>query len=236
MSIIESVLPDWEQWQVPIRHGALVTIQISIGAFVVGMLIGIVAALAKLSGGPLAKRIANLYTTICRAIPELLLILLLYYAGTDALNGLLAAMGISSIEIDGYLAAIIVLGIVQGAYSSEILRAAILAVPAGQLEAATAIGFSRTTIFYRILLPAMAPVALPGIANLWISLIKDSALISVVGFGELMQAGKQAAGATKSYMAYYLAIGAVYLCMTLVSTQVFRLFERRTSRWRPSTV
>lgn len=110
------------------------TLQISAGAFVLGLGIGLLVAMIKLKGPRWMVRLANLYTTLYRAVPELLLILLLYYAGTDLLNMAMAAMGRDSVTVNGFIAAVLVLGIVQGAYSAEIIRGAIQAIPVGQLK------------------------------------------------------------------------------------------------------
>lgn len=220
-------------WLDALAHGALVTLQISAGAFVLGLSIGLVVALIKLRGPHWLVRLANLYTTLYRAVPELLLILLLYYAGTDLLNMLMAAIGRPSITVNGFAAAVLVLGIVQGAYSAEILRGAILAIPHGQVEAARAFGIERWLLLRRMILPSMLPFALAGLSNLWLVLVKDSALISIVGYSELLSVGKQAAGSTKHYLVFYLAVAAFYFIITLLSNGAWRLLERRINRWLP---
>ncbi len=125
------------------------------------------------------------------------------------------------------------LGIVQGAYQTEVFRGAILAIPRGQIEAARAFGMPPLLRLRRIVIPTMLPNALPGLANLWLILIKDTALISVVGFTELLYTAKQAAGSTRHYFLFYCAVGAIYLAMTLGSNVLFRLAERRLRRGIP---
>lgn len=220
-------------WLVALLQGAVITLQISAGAFLLGLGIGLVVALIKLKGSPWMVAMANCYTTLYRAVPELLLILLLYYAGTDLLNALLKSFDQSSVQINGFIAAIVVLGIVQGAYSAEIIRGAILAIPFGQIEAARSFGVERLLLLRRIVLPSMLPYALAGLSNLWLILIKDSALISVVGYSELLSVGKQAAGSTKHYLVFYLAVAGCYFVMTLLSNLVFQLIERHSNRWMP---
>src|SRR6185436_16715034 len=127
-------------WGDDLLRGAAITIEISVGAFATGLVIGGIAALAKLRGPRWAAAIAGAYTSICRAVPEILLIILLFFAGQTALNALLTALGFGDVGISGFAAATVVLGLVQGAYASEILRGAILAVPGGQIEAARAYG------------------------------------------------------------------------------------------------
>lgn len=225
---------DPEGWGVTLLQGALVTLEISIGAFVVGIVLGLAAALAKLSGIRALERIAQLYSTVCRAVPELLLILLLYYAGTDAINLLMTAVGIGPVNINGFAAAVSVLGIVQGAYAAEIIRGAIQAIPYGQIEAGKVFGARPALVLRRVILPAMAPYGLAGFANLWLILVKDSALISVVGYNELLYAAKQAASSTREYMHYYLMVALVYFIITTLSGLLFRQIERRFGRWMPN--
>ncbi|MDS0858903.1 ABC transporter permease subunit [Burkholderia pseudomultivorans] len=226
---------DPDGWGVALLQGAGVTLEISLGAFVVGIALGLLGAAAKLSGVRVLERIAQGYTTLCRAVPELLLILLLYYAGTDAINLVMTAIGIGPVAVNGFAAAVIVLGIVQGAYAAEIIRGAILAIPFGQIEAGRAFGASPGLVFRRVTLPAMAPYALAGFANLWLILVKDSALISVVGYNELLYTAKQAAGSTREYMRYYLMVAIVYFAITSLSGMLFREIERRFGRWMPAS-
>ncbi len=168
-----------------------------------------------------------------RAVPELVLILLLYYAGTDGVNQLLALVGYGPIDISGLAAGIFVIGVVQGAYSTEVLRGAIKAVPAGQIEAARAYGMAPVKMLRRVTLPAMLPYAIPGLANLWLIATKDTALLAVVGFSELTLVTRQAAGTTKHYMLFFLAAGVLYLMLTLVSNAIIALIERRARRGFP---
>src|SRR3989344_1757756 len=184
-------------WGAALLRGLWMTLQISAGAFVLGLAIGLVVACLKLGGPRPIAALARGYTTLFRAVPELLLILLLYYVGSMLLNALMATLGYDAVNVSGPLAAIVVLGLVQGAYASEIFRAAIQAIPFGQIEAAKAFGLHGFALFRRVTLPIMAPYAMAGMANLWINLIKDSALISVVGTNELLYTDRQAAGSTR---------------------------------------
>lgn len=211
-------------------YGALSTLAIALLAYALGLLIGTTGALGKLHGSPLTRNILTGYTTLVRAVPELVLILILYYAGSAALNAFLEALGYRSFAINGFVAAVFVLGFVQGAYSTEVLRGAIQAIPIGQLEAARAYGMSPWLEFRRVTVPAMLPFALPGLANLWLIVTKDTALIAVVGYGELALSTRQAAGNTKMYLTFFLVAGAIYLSITLVSQQVFAWLERRVRR------
>ncbi|CAN7714721.1 ABC transporter permease subunit [Phyllobacterium sp. LjRoot231] len=212
-------------WGGVLVTGALATLYISFGAYLFGIVLGLFGALGKLSGFPPLKHALDAYTTIVRAVPELILIVSLYYAGTDGLNRILASADLGPVEVNGLVAAIAVLGFVQGAYMTEVLRGAILAIPVGQLEAAKAFGMRPGLRFNRIVLPALIPNALPGFANLWMSVIKDSALIAVVGYQELALAARVAASNTKQYMVFFLAAAVLYLVITIVSNLLFSALE-----------
>ncbi|NKN39110.1 ABC transporter permease subunit [Agrobacterium sp. a22-2] len=217
-------------WGGVLLVGFLHSLQLAFGGYILGILIGVGGAFGKLYGGPILKDLLEVYTTVIRAVPELVLILLLYYAGTDALNALLSFMNMPLVDISGLVAGIFVIGVVQGAYSTEVLRGAIKAVPSGQIEAARAFGMSPLKVMRRVTLPAMLPYAIPGLSNLWLIATKDTALLAVVGFSELTLVTRQAAGSTKAYMLFFLAAGALYLLLTLVSNVVIGIIERRSRR------
>ncbi len=217
-------------WGGNLVRGAIASLQSALGAFGLGLAIGTFGALGKLHGGPVARDLLAVYTTVVRAVPELILILLIYYAGTDLLNRALALAGQRPVEIPGVIAGIVVLGVVQGAYATEVLRGAIQAVPRGQIEAARAFGMAPVAAFRRVTVPLMLPMALPGLANLWLIATKDTALLAVVGFAELTLETRQAAGSTRAYFTFFLAAGAIYLAMTLVSGRVFGWLEARARR------
>ncbi len=196
-------------------------------------MIGTAGAWGKLYGGPVVRDLLEVYTTVVRAVPELVLILLLYYAGTDLVNRTLEAFGYPPVDISGLVAGIAVLGVVQGAYSTEVIRGAIRAIPQGQIEAARAYGMAPGLLLRRITLPAMLPYAIPGLANLWLIATKDTALLAVVGFNELTLATRQAAGATKAYFTFFVAAGALYLLLTLFSNVIIARVERWARRGMP---
>jgi polar amino acid transport system permease protein len=222
-------------WAGPILSGALTTVQIAVLAYAIGLLLGLLGAGAKLSPWAPLRSLATAYSTLIRAVPELLLIILLYYAGAQVLDALLTQVGMAgTVQITGFATAVGVLAFVQGAYMTEVFRGAILAIPRGQLEAADAFGFSRWTRFYRIVLPGMLPNALPGMSNLWLILIKDTALISVIGFNELFFTIQQAAASSRAYFLFYAAAGVIYLLMTLSSTALFARLERHVRRGQPT--
>lgn len=226
--------PNPPGWGGNLLRGLANSLQIAVGAFGMGLLIGTVGAYGKLYGGPLVRDIAAIYTTIVRAMPELVLILLLYYAGTDMINRVLESLGYQRVDISGLVAGIVVLGFVQGAYATEVLRGAIKAIPQGEIEAARAYGMSPTLMMRRITLPAMLPHALPGLANLWLISTKDTALLAVVGFSELTLVTRQAAGTTKAYFLFFIAAGILYLAITLFSNVILAKVEQWARRGMPS--
>jgi polar amino acid transport system permease protein len=220
-------------WGRNLFHGALSTVQISALAYLTGLTIGLLGAAGKLSGGKVIRKFLDGYTTVVRSVPELLLIVILFYTGTQGINSLSEALGFGRVSINGFVAAVAVLGIVQGAYSTEVLRGAILAIPTGQIEAAKAYGMPPLLMFRRITLPAMLPYALPGLSNLWLNATKESALISVVGYLELTKITQQAAGQTKTYFLFYSVSAGIYLVISLISLYGFGLLEARMRRGQP---
>lgn len=218
-------------WGDELAWGAWLTIQISISSYLVGMVLGLLGAGAKLSKSRVARWIADIYTTIVRAVPELLLIILIYYTGTSALKQLLFTIGLGEgIDVSPFGAAVAALGFIVGAYMTEVFRGAILAVPKGQMEAARAYGMPATLRFHRILFPQLMRYALPGLNNLWLVMIKDSSLISVVGYYELLFAGKQAAASTREYMFFYAVAALCFLVLTIISMIGSQQLERRSTR------
>jgi polar amino acid transport system permease protein len=217
-------------WGATLLWGLWNSVLIAGGAFALGLGIGIAGAYGKIYGGPVTKDLLAVYTTVVRAVPELILILILYFAVTDAVNQLLVAMGQEKVQISGVAAGVLVLGVVQGAYATEVLRGAILSVPAGQIEAARAMGMPPGLLARRVTLPLMLSLALPGLANLWLIATKDTALLAVVGFAELTQATRQAASTTKAFFTFYAAAGVLYLIVSLLSALIFARLEKRARR------
>jgi polar amino acid transport system permease protein len=220
-------------WKGNLLTGALSTLEISFLAYVFGLLLGLGGAMGKIAGGKYLKWILEVYTTLVRSLPELLLIVMLYYLGTDTLNRVMASLGFEAMRINGFAAAVVVLGFVMGAYATEVLRGAIQSIPVGQIEAAKAYGMSPFLRFRRIILPAMLPYAIPGMSNLWLNITKDSALVAVVGYSELTLQTKQAAGSTKAYFTFFVAAALIYLIISLASLRLFGTLETYVRRGQP---
>ena len=217
-------------WGGVLLDGLSVSLQLAGAGYVIGLLIGLCGAHLKLSRNLVIRDIMSLYTTLVRAIPELVLILLTYFALPHFVNQILASLGYGKIEINGFLAGVLVIAFVQGAYATEVFRGALQSIPRGHIEAAHSFGMHPFRIFYRISLPEMLPAALPGLSNLWLIATKDTALLAVVGFTELSLAARQAGGATKHPFLFLLSAGALYLIVTLISTFVFKRVEQSVTK------
>ena len=219
-------------WGDEFAYGLALTVQISLAGYAIGLALGLLGAFAKLSGKPWIRFVGDSYTTTIRALPELLLILLIYYAGTSALEKLhvYAELASEDLQISPFVAAITSLGLIYGAYLTDVLRGGIQAIPRGQIEAARAIGMHAPLRFRRIVFPQMIRYAIPGMGNQWLNITKDSSLVSVIGAYELLSAGRSAATSTKEYIFYYSVTGLVFLFLTIVSMVVFVSIERRANR------
>ena len=202
------------------------TARATLGAVVLGLL----GASAKLSGRPVLVGLATVYTTVIRGIPELVLMLLVFYGGTIGINNLLEALGSEeSIDINPFLAGVLTIGFIYGAYMTETFRGAILAIPKGQMEAAWAFGMSRRQTFLRITAPQMVRYALPGFTNNWLVLIKATALVSLIGLQEMTYLAKQASAATRSPFEFFLFTAALFLVYTSISLWALRKLNERYS-------
>lgn len=221
------------EWGPNFLRGTIATLQIALGGYFFGIAIGIAGAMGKVYGGKILKLFLDIYTTLIRAVPELVLILLIYYAGTSLLNTILDSLGFETVDISGVAAGIFVIGIVQGAYQTEVIRGALLAIPKNETDAGIAFGMSKVKVFRRILLPAMLPLALPGMANLWMICTKETALLAVVGFEELALVTKQAAGKTRLFLEAFTVAIFIYLAITLISNQIFKGLEKYTTQGHP---
>ncbi len=209
-----------------IAIGAATTLQVAIASLALGTVVGLMGALAKRSGTPGLIQLASAYTTAMRGVPELLVILILYFGGTVALTALFG----SYVEVNAFIAGVIALTLVFGAYATEVFRAAIDAVPPGQIEAAKSLGLHRLAIWRLIILPQMWRYALPGLGNLWLTLLKDTALISAVGLEDLMRKSTVAAGANHDPLKFYGIAALIYLSFTSVSLVAIASLERRANR------
>ena len=211
-------------------HGAALTLAVALGSLMLALVLGLAGATAKLSASTFWRRAATVYTTVIRGVPDLVLMMLIFYGGQIAVNAALGALGFDSVDIDPFVAGVATLGFIFGAYFTETFRGAIVAVPKGQLEAARAFGMSPWLAFRRIVAPQMLRFAIPSFTNNWLVLIKSTALVSLIGLNDMLQKAQQAAGATRQPFTFYLAVGALYLALTTASVLALRALEARVSR------
>jgi His/Glu/Gln/Arg/opine family amino acid ABC transporter permease subunit len=216
-------------WQLAV--GTWMTVRVAAASLLPELAIGLAVAGAALSRFRPLRLAADAYSTVIRGVPELLVLLLLYFGGTVLLSRLWSYVEPDAYaEVDAFTAGVVALSMVYGAYAGEVFRGAILAVPKGQVEAARAIGMGPRLVFRRILLPQVWRFALPGLGNLWLVLLKDTSLVSVVGLDELMRKAYVAAGSTRQPFTYYSAAACIYLALTIVSMAAIARLESRAAR------
>lgn len=217
-------------WGASLIAGAFMTLAVSLAAYAIGLVLGGLGAWGKVAGRPAIRRAVDVYTTVFRGIPELLVIYLIYFGGSQALTSLGHLVGQSGfIGLNGFLAGALAVGVIGGAYLTEAIRGEFLAIPRGEIEAGRAVGMGHAMLFRRVLAPRTLRFALPTMGNVWQQVLKDSALISVTGLGELMRAVNIAGNSTR--LPFDFAIGgmALYLVLTGLSNGVFRGVERSVS-------
>jgi His/Glu/Gln/Arg/opine family amino acid ABC transporter permease subunit len=213
----------WMLWE-----GLRLTILVGFCALLLALLLGLLGALAKLSKAPVLRRLAGAYTTIVRGVPELVLILLVYYGVPTLIQDVAARFGYDIIiDFNAFLAGFLTIGFIYGAFATEVFRGAFLAVPPGQIEAAHAFGMSPWQTLRRVTLPQVWRFALPGLGNVWLVLIKATALISAIQLPELMRSADIGARNTKLPFTFFLVASFMYLGITILSM----LLQGRAERW-----
>ncbi|MDL2398107.1 ABC transporter permease [Rhizobium mayense] len=221
-------------WGLALLLATGVTFAVALSGFALGAVFGIVGATAKLSRRRWARLSADVYTTVLRGLPDLLIIYLFYFGGSVLLTSIARFFGSSQfLGLPAFLTGTLALGIVAGAYQTEVLRGAYLAVSAGQAEAAKSLGLSRWHTFRIVLAPQILRYALPGLGNIWQLVLKDSALISVTGLVELIRQAQIGAGSTREPFLFYIVAAGLYLVITSASSGAFRLAETRSYRGVP---
>ncbi|KJK09424.1 MULTISPECIES: ABC transporter permease [Pseudomonas] len=197
--------------------GTLMTVKLALSALCVGLLLGLLGALAKTSPFKPLQWIGGTYSTLVRGVPELLWVLFIYFSFATMMD-------------KPFVAGVIALGLCFGAYATEVFRGAILAIPKGHREAGLALGLSKTRIFSKLILPQMWRMALPGLGNLFMILMKDTALVSVIGLEEIMRQAQNGVTNTKLPFTFYMAAACIYLCLTIVAMTVMHFLEKRAAR------
>jgi octopine/nopaline transport system permease protein len=213
-------------WGASLLRGAVMTLAVSIAAYLVGLVLGALGAWGKVDGSRQVRRLVDFYTTVFRGVPELLIIYLVYFGGSEALTSAGHLLGSSGfIGLNGFMAGTVAVGIIAGAYLTEALRGGFLAIPRGEIDAARAVGMGWFLMLRRVLGPRTLRFALPSMGNIWQQVLKDSALISVTGLSELMRAVNIAGGSTRLPFDFAIAGFALYLVLTTVSGGVLRGVE-----------
>jgi arginine/ornithine transport system permease protein len=212
-----------------ILGGLQSTLLVASTSLAIACVFGGVGAAAKLSGRRGVQTVANAYTTLIRGVPELVLMLLVFYGGQIAVNNLADRLGFGYIDINPFLAGTMTLGFIFGAFLTETFRGAVLAIPRGQIEAAQAFGLDGRQTLARITLPQMIRHAIPGFTNNWLVMLKASALVSIIGLDDMVHRANLAASATRQPFTFYATIALLYLALTTVSILALGALERRYS-------
>jgi His/Glu/Gln/Arg/opine family amino acid ABC transporter permease subunit len=219
----------WE-YRYLLLSGTVVTVQLAVGSLILSVALGLAGAAAKLAHNPISNRFASAYTTLVRGVPDLVLMMLLFYGGQQIVNELGTVTGWwDYLEIDQFIAGIGSIGFVFGAYMTETFRGAILAIPRGQIEAGISCGMTNLTIFRRITWPQMVRHALPGFTNNWLVLIKATALVSVIGLHDLVWNASTAGRSVREPFTFMFAVLLIYLALTAISDIGLRWLDRRYS-------
>lgn len=218
-------------WGAALLKAALTTFALSVAGFLSGAALGALAAFARLSGDRLARGAAFAYSALFRGVPDLLTIYLLYFGGSVGLTvvgGWFGARGF--IGLPAFATGVVALAVISGAYQAEVYRGAFLAIHRGELEAARAYGMSGSTMLRRIVAPQVLRYAIPGLGNVWQLVLKDSALVSVIGLVELMREAQVGAGSTREPFIFFCSAAALYLAIAMITGSLFRHVERRSLR------
>jgi octopine/nopaline transport system permease protein len=227
------------------------TLIVALTGFLLGLIFGGIAAAGRLSGNRLLERMSITYTTILRGVPDLLVIYLFYFGGSAIVTAIGSKLGYDGfIGVPGFIAGTLAIGLVSGAYQSEVIRGSFLAMPSGEIEAARAFGMSGATLVRRIVGPQVLRYAVPGLGNIWQLVLKEAALVAVVGlavhwsgikigdvvlihetrFSDLLRQAHVAAGSTRQPFPFYITCAAFYLALTTLSTWFFRRAEAWATR------
>jgi len=218
-------------WGDEMLLAGLMTILVSLSSVCLGLLIGTILASFKLSKSRILKLIAEVYTTVVRGVPELLVIYLLFFGGSSAVMYFAKMFGYDGyIELNAFTIGTFAVGAISGAYSTEVIRGAILAVPKGQFEAGETLGMSRFQMNLRVIFPQVARLALPGIGNVWQITLKDTSLISVTALVEIMRQAKVAAASEHEPFVFYTTAIILYLLITTGSNKFFNNAEKKFSK------
>ena len=218
-------------WGDELLIATMMTIAVSITAMIIGFLFALIFTPLKLSKSKFLNLIGNSYTTVIRGVPELLVIYLFFFGGSGAVMYVASIFGYNEyIEINAFITGSMAIGIISGAYSTEVFRGAIQSIDKGQFEAAKVLGINKFTQFYKIILPQMLRLAIPNLSNVWQITLKDTSLISVTGLVEIMRQSYIAAGSTRDPLFFYSFAAVLYLFLTFLSMRIFNRLEKYYKR------
>ena len=218
-------------WGDELFIATLMTIAVSITAMLIGFLFALIFTPLKLSKNKIFNLIGNSYTTVIRGVPELLVIYLLFFGGTGAVMYVASIFGYNEyIEINAFITGAFAIGIISGAYSTEVFRGAIQSIDKGQFEASKVLGLSKFGQFFKIILPQTLRLAIPNLSNVWQITLKDTSLISVTGLVEIMRQSYIAAGSTRDPLFFYSFAAVLYLLLTFLSMKLINKLEVKYSR------
>ena len=212
-----------------ILKGMLLTVEVALLSLLIAILLGLIGAVAKLSKSRIAKTIAGAYTTIIRGIPDLVLMTLIFFGGQILVNNIGEKLGWDYIDVDPFIAGVLTIGFIFGAYFAESFRGGILAVARGEIEAGYAFGMTPLQVFFRITLPAMVRHALPGFGNNWLVMVKTTALVSVIGLQDMVYNAGLAGGSTRKPFTFFCVVAFLFLIITGVSDVGMRWLDKRYS-------
>jgi polar amino acid transport system permease protein len=218
-------------WGDEIAQGVLVTISLALATLPFGLLLGFFVALAKLSPEPPLRLAGNIYTTIFRGLPELLTLFLVYYGVQIGLQTVVQLISPgAAFEFNSFVAGMIALGVVFSSYASEVFLSAFRAIPSGQYEGGWAIGLTKFQTMRLVVLPQLIRIALPGLGNLWLILLKDTALVSVIGLADILRQAGIAARVSKEAFLFFGIACLLYLVLAILSSVAFSSIERWAGR------
>ena len=218
-------------WGDELFYATLMTIAVAITAMLIGFFFALLFTPLKLSKNKFLNLIANTYTTIIRGVPELLVIYLFFFGGSAAVMFVASIFGYGEyIEINAFITGAFSIGMISGAYSTEVFRGAIQSIDKGQFEAANVLGLSKFGKFFKIILPQTLRLALPNLSNVWQITLKDTSLIMVTGLVEIMRQSYVAAGSTRDPLFFYSCAAVLYLFLTFLSMKLINRLELKYSK------
>ena len=218
-------------WGDELFIATLMTLAVSITAMLIGFLFALIFTPLKLSKNKFLNLIANCYTTVIRGVPELLVIYLFFFGGSGAVMFVASIFGYNDyIEINAFITGSFAIGIISGAYSTEVFRGAIQSIDKGQFEASKVLGLKKPIHFFKVIMPQMLRLAIPNLSNVWQITLKDTSLISVTGLVEIMRQSYIAAGSTRDPLFFYSFAAVLYLLLTFISMKLINRLEIKYSR------